>query len=140
MVSIEQQIADRVNFGVSVLNQLDPNWLDKVNLQSLDLGHHNLCVGGQVFGNFHAFIHAVKAKFAISEWTPYAVDRFADACGTYVMDVLLMANGLVDAIHQLNSEYELLTKAWGAKITELRALAELIENKTQEIERELVSV
>lgn len=43
-------IRERVQRGVEWLNENHPEWLDKINLEKLDMGQTHTCIIGQVVG------------------------------------------------------------------------------------------
>lgn len=45
-------IAGRVQIGINYLEQIDKNWLDKISIDSLDMGDARLCILGQMPSGF----------------------------------------------------------------------------------------
>lgn len=72
--------------GVAFLNVVKPNWLKKIKLDKLDLHHPNVCVIGEVTGNYGEGI----SKMGID-------DEQAEVLGFYSSD---------------EEEYPTLTKTW----------------------------
>jgi hypothetical protein len=45
-------LAKRVDKGIEYLNGHNPGWLDKVDLESLNLGQNCNCILGQLYGHY----------------------------------------------------------------------------------------
>lgn len=43
---------EKVKRGMALLDQFEPGWVDKVDLQALQISHPMFCVLGQVYGEF----------------------------------------------------------------------------------------
>jgi hypothetical protein len=57
-------LSSRVAQGVALLDQVRPGWVDRIDLETLNIRNPYKCVLGQVFGNY---------------W--YAIDRFSIGLG-----------------------------------------------------------
>lgn len=66
----EMLFEQEINKGISWLNETKPDWLEKINLEKLNMEDNN-CILGQVFGNycsvdFFTINHGVYG--AIMDW------------------------------------------------------------------------
>lgn len=52
MYQTELSIEGRVSNGVSLLNEKVPNWLNRINLNVLDIYDHKNCILGQLYGSY----------------------------------------------------------------------------------------
>ena len=46
-------VYDRVNMGIVYLDNHRPGWLDKINVETLDMNYSLCCVLGQIDGDFN---------------------------------------------------------------------------------------
>jgi hypothetical protein len=49
-------IAERVAAGAAWLDEREPGWIDRIDLDTLDLRDCTRCVGGQLAGEYLAFL------------------------------------------------------------------------------------
>lgn len=89
--------AVRVSAGAKWLDEHHPGWVDKIDLESLDLNDCAECVLGQLFGDFHE-----------------AVERFD-------MVDLGYSRGFSCLVLSSNTRYHALTAEWRRLILERRA-------------------
>lgn len=92
----ERVFSDLVENGVSYLNGHNPGWLEKIDLERLDLGRNCNCILGQLYGHYS---NAFWAGFGMCAHEGYGFK-------------LHPAHG----VH----EYKMLTSIWKRKIQELR--------------------
>lgn len=52
--------AAKVNAGIQLLDTEKPGWREKIDLDNLDLGSCDICVLGQVFGNYYDGVEKLK--------------------------------------------------------------------------------
>lgn len=92
-------IAERVAAGARWLDEYEPGWVDRIDLESLDLGSCDRCIAGQLLGDF----------VNVDEQWPISTFRETDALG-FSLPL------------QRDLEYDDLTAAWRTLITARRAL------------------
>lgn len=105
MSTIEQ----RVDNGIAILDKNVPDWLSKIDLNTLDLGGNSSCVLGQVVGGFSSF-----------------KGRKLRGNNDYENGFFSMENpslGMIDR-NLYSEESAKLTVIWKAKILELRSKKE----------------
>ena len=87
MKKIDKRVKDRVQKGIDLLQEKHgADWVDKIDLKSLNLGSTTECVLGQVYGDYHdglkeLQLHGESAKYGfMSEGEPYTVldEEWAD--------------------------------------------------------------
>ena len=93
-------IAERVAIGVAWLDEHEPGWVSRIDLDTLEMGDCGQCICGQLVGNFQA---------ALKRWghNPFAVTT-SDWVEAHGFDVSY-------------GGYPSLNTAWRRVITERRA-------------------
>lgn len=133
------EVADRVAFGARLLDEIWPDWLDKINLDSLDMSHGLLCVGGQLQQSIdprdgcYLFFRTRTASLIGGAMTGdlETSSAFMDACGFTIVDIW-------DESH-LHQEWESLTDAWREEITSRRDRDVIISRNSRHEFREAVA-
>ena len=60
-------LRDRAAAGAAFLDRAEPDWFKRVNPETLDLAHGNLCVLGQLYGTYRQGIGRHNALFQNTE-------------------------------------------------------------------------
>lgn len=115
-------IAERVAAGVAWLDQNRPGWVQRINLDTLDLGDPCQCVLGQEF--------TVEARGDLA--TPYEIGRQALLRSTNDEAATLVSAGLgfhamadiIGPATETDPEYVRLTTAWRDLIAQRRSLGD----------------
>lgn len=97
-------VAERVTRGVALLDEKVPGWVDKVNVERLDVSNGVTCVLGQLYGAYNSG----RAKLDLDEAQAAELGfqvRFPKG-GTSLGDLVVL---LVAAF---GDEYPALTKEW----------------------------
>lgn len=55
----EREIAQGINF----LNNVYPGWVDKINLNELDMGNSRKCIIGQLYGDYCDIIEKLESEY-----------------------------------------------------------------------------
>lgn len=76
---METDVATRVAKGVALLDEQAPGWLERINLLSLEISSSDLCVLGQVYGNFHDGCDALGLCAEFDADAVYGFNCSADA-------------------------------------------------------------
>ncbi len=97
MSTIEQ----RVDRGIELLNKLEPKWIDKINLDTLEIRSHGNCVIAQVFGSYSHTLSEPFRGIKDYEYGFFPVESWG-------FDI------------DYDEASEELNKVWKAKITALR--------------------
>lgn len=109
-VEIDAEILERVKKGIEFLEETaGPNWVDLIDLKTLDLKSGDSCVCGQVFAEYTDEIYQENG-FAIYKYEngyDYAEYQLRD--GQRVLDLGFCAKGLED--------WEPLQKTWEHVLT-----------------------
>ena len=120
--------SEQIAAGIKWLNQIRPQWFDKVNLDTLNLGKCSLCVLGQLFGDEPE----VETEFMYTAGFGYAQARLG------LTDRICQSLGFAVDHSLPNSElrYEILTNEWKEAIRSLRSpqveiLSETLEEATE---------
>jgi len=109
------QLQKRVRMGVIFLNSVKPGWLEKIDLERLDMLDTRLCLCGQLYGrqsNAYRVLHLSPADFVMYGFLP--------AVGDY---------GKTKCIPQ-----DILTQLWIKEIKKWRSVAN--SQRTDDIGRE----
>jgi len=94
--TIEDKLKDRVRAGIAFLNVVRPGWFRKINTNKLDLSNANVCILGQIEGDFFSgkMIHN--------------------------LDQSLTVNMGFEADFPVTDRYPLLTKFWKREVLKLK--------------------
>lgn len=60
--------AEAVTAAIAVLDQHEPHWRDRVNLDQLEQMSHDRCILGQVFGRWSAGLDAIGCNEDLAVW------------------------------------------------------------------------
>lgn len=93
-----------INAGVVYLNETYPDWLNKINLESLDLSHAKNCIIGQITGDYYNCKLDFDKKVSLA----------------------LTAEGM----RYNDKSWGILTLEWKDKITQLRSSKESLLDQT----------
>lgn len=102
-------IQERVLAGSAWLDEHRPGWVDRIDLETLDLGNGCHCVLGQ---EYHGFSSGLVEVDSSATWP-----RTAAGLGFYARAELYD--------HAPEREYDILTDAWRAFITARREQSEV---------------
>lgn len=53
-------IDERIALGIDWLDHHDPKWIEKIDLDTLNMGHDRCCVLGQLYGNYEYLLRNVE--------------------------------------------------------------------------------
>lgn len=99
--NLKEDLTAKVRKGMDYLDKTVPGWEHKIDLRRLELENPQVCVCGQLFGDFWAKVRgdaSAGARIQISD-----MEKF----GFYIEN-------------NEDGDYELLTRIWHKKIKELR--------------------
>jgi hypothetical protein len=118
-------IQERVSAGARALDALNPGWEDKINLDRLDVANPQLCVLGQLYGEYcdaPSGLRDNEIERGFYANVAEAIDGMSFE--TYIARAQVIRD-------QINTEYQDLTNSWRELITcrreEAAAHEELIE-------------
>ena len=49
--------------GIELLNKINPGWVDKINLEELDMSQADKCIIGQVYGDYCNYINGIEQDY-----------------------------------------------------------------------------
>ena len=102
----------RINRGVRWLNGVQSDWLDRIDIATLNLDGIDVCVCGQVFGNFWNVIYRADTRLGRANRN----NKKAMSKKQAILRGLYLDNG---GSHR----YDTLTRLWEKKIRKLQKRA-----------------
>ena len=140
------EAADRVSFGARILDEVWPDWLDKIDLDQLDMDNGLFCVGGQLMRSINddfGYLHFKNKLIPLVGGIMTQNDEFngpsafMDACGFAVINDW-SSERETDYVHE---EYQALTDAWREEILSRRDRGNVFSrNSRHEFKRDVAEL